>query len=336
VQAQQETALATARAEADERLESLKVKHEAALAAAQAQVQAQSEAGAAKADGQQRVEMLSKMLREQQAELSDGYRLSATIKLTAAMDKHVTLSLATAWALWRQGVALAELHSTSAATPSTATSDAATVAMQAEVASLAKQLSAATEAANDLTKTRDEAVASNLKVRADAMRAKSDAEREKSDLRADLQRATEAASQATARLNEQQEAATRPASGSQQKVEALSRMLREQQAEISDGYRLCAAIKLGSAVDKRVTLSLATAWTSWRLHAALVDDSCWAATDSVSLNSSLQSRPADRTRDSDLALDDTLDLSASFGELDDLRLDAVRPPAGRLRGHGAH
>ena len=56
----------------------------------------------------------------------------------------------------------------------------------------------------------------------------------------------------------------------QPKLEALSRMVKEQQAELADGYRFSARSKLGGAVDRKVSLRLAAAFSSWRTSVALV------------------------------------------------------------------
>ena len=126
---------------------------------------------------------------------------------------------------------------------------------QAEMDSLKHQLNDAMQAATRLTAARDEAVASSLKARAETMRARADAEREASELREELSRAHDAVGQVRATAE----------AGPSDKVKALSQMVREQQSELTDGYRLSAALKLGSSIDKRASLALAAAWARPRM-----------------------------------------------------------------------
>ena len=307
-QAQQEAMLAHARAEADEELVSARAQTERAVAAAKAEAQAalaaadeelvsvraQLEAsraavqvaaesaaiaaaqqGATAAEGltngeagRAKVEALSRMLQEQQAELKDGYRLSAFGKLAAAMDKRIGLSLATALAQWRgktdlismgeeRTAALTNLRSSS--TVATGTSIAA---LQIETTRLSSELSAATQAAMAADvryRAQLEATEAALAAaKAEAHAAKVAADTGLAHMRARLETAQTAVGATAA------EALTNGEAG-RAKVAGLSRMLREQQAELTDGYRLFASIKVASAVEKRLVVSLATVWARWRL-----------------------------------------------------------------------
>jgi SWI/SNF-related matrix-associated actin-dependent regulator 1 of chromatin subfamily A len=51
----------------------------------------------------------------------------------------------------------------------------------------------------------------------------------------------------------------------QPKLDALSRMVREQQAELMDGYRFAAAVKVGAALDRRVAMALSASLGAWRV-----------------------------------------------------------------------
>ena len=48
------------------------------------------------------------------------------------------------------------------------------------------------------------------------------------------------------------------------KVDAISRIMHEQQAELSDSYRFAAGCKVAVALERRITLALAFGFGSWR------------------------------------------------------------------------
>ena len=287
VRAQTARAVAAAKAEAqaalaaaDEELVSVRAQLEASRAAAK--VAAESAAAAAAAQksataaealtngeaGRAKVETLSRMLREQQAELTDGYRLSAYGKLAAAMDKRVVLSLATALAQWRGKndlISIGEEHTAALVdlrSSSTVATGASIAALQIETTRLSSELSHATQAAMAQARghrAQLEATEAALAVaKAEAHAAKVAADTGLAHMRARLETAQTAVGATAA------EALTNGEAG-RAKVAGLSRMLREQQAELTDGYRLFASIKVASAVEKRLVVSLATAWARWRL-----------------------------------------------------------------------
>ena len=208
------------------------------------------------------------MLQEQQAELTDGYRLSAYGKLAAAMDKRVVLSLATTLAQWRGKtdlISMGEEHTAALAdlrSSSTVATGASVAALQIETTRLSSELSAATQAAMAQARghrAQLEATEAALAVaKAEAHAAKVAADTGLAHMRSRLETVQTAVGATAA------EALTNGEAG-RAKVEALSRMLREQQAELTDGYRLFASIKVASAVEKRLVVSLATAWARWRL-----------------------------------------------------------------------
>ena len=80
----------------------LLVQLEAQLAAAsEARSEELQSTGLAGSAPRAKVESLARMLREQQEELSEGYRFSATSKLVAALDNRRRVSLAVAVGSWR-------------------------------------------------------------------------------------------------------------------------------------------------------------------------------------------------------------------------------------------
>ena len=287
--AQTARAVAAAKAEAqaalaaaDEELVSVRAQLEASRAAAKVAAESAESAGSAAAAqksataaealtngeaGRAKVEILSRMLQEQQAELTDGYRLSAYGKLAAAMDKRVVLSLATTLAQWRGKtdlISMGEEHTAALAdlrSSSTVATGASVAALQIETTRLSSELSAATQAAMAQARghrAQLEATEAALAVaKAEAHAAKVAADTGLAHMRSRLETVQTAVGATAA------EALTNGEAG-RAKVEALSRMLREQQAELTDGYRLFASIKVASAVEKRLVVSLATAWARWR------------------------------------------------------------------------
>ena len=270
-------------AAADEELVSVRAQLEASRAAAKVAAESAESAGSAAAAqksataaealtngeaGRAKVEALSRMLQEQQAELTDGYRLSAYGKLAAAMDKRVVLSLATTLAQWRGKtdlISMGEEHTAALAdlrSSSTVATGASVAALQIETTRLSSELSAATQAAMAQARghrAQLEATEAALAVaKAEAHAAKVAADTGLAHMRSRLETVQTAVGATAA------EALTNGEAG-RAKVEALSRMLREQQAELTDGYRLFASIKVASAVEKRLVVSLATAWARWRL-----------------------------------------------------------------------
>ena len=122
-QAQAEAAIAANQAELERALAAVKeaeAEKERAVAAARAEVEAESdvlagisatltngastEAAASSALLQPKLDAMARMVREQQAELSEGYRFMAVCKLSAALAQRRALALSGCMAKWRRAL----------------------------------------------------------------------------------------------------------------------------------------------------------------------------------------------------------------------------------------
>ena len=149
---------------------------------------------------------------------------------------------------------------------------AQSAAARAQAQQEAKLAHARAEADEELVSVRAQTARAVAAAKAEAQAALAAADEELVSVRAQLE-ASRAAAKVAAESAGSAAAAQKSATAAEAltngeagraKVEALSRMLREQQAELTDGYRLFASIKVASAVEKRLVVSLATAWARWR------------------------------------------------------------------------
>ena len=209
---------------------------------------------------------ISGIVREHQIELAESYRFSGALKLRAAIDTRAVVDLSLAFSLWTAVAHFLVAKSTQEQNAGAVELCELHVGLEQAKAELLAQR----DEIADLEKARDDATASSLKARADAMQIRMVADRELSDLREELRKATLLATEAENARAVDRDVSQRAdeAADSTCRAKALERMFCEQQAELSDGYRLAATSKLGALVDRQSFLWLHSALTTWRLAVA--------------------------------------------------------------------
>ena len=183
---------------------------------------------------------MSRMLEEQQEELTDGYRVVATVKLETAMGGHAGSALTNALERWRWACALLSAEQQSASGEV-----AERVALSQQVEALELKLVAGwrtlATAKETVAAARQEAVVAHGRETAATLKM------------VDMESQLVAASQEGA-----------AATSLWVRVESMSRMLEEQQQELADGYRLAATMKLGGVAGGRAGSALVHALERWR------------------------------------------------------------------------
>ena len=212
---------------------------------------------------QVRVASMARMLEEQQQELADGYRLAATMKLSAAVGGRAGSALAHAVERWRRACALLSTGQQSAALSGEVAEHAAlsqqVEALEAELAAERGALASAEAAA-----AKAKAEVGVARAEADAARQEVSSAHDEDDAAASLKLTRMAAQLATA--SQDGSAAT----SLRTRVASLSRMLEEQQQELADGYHMAATMKLGAALGGRAGSALAHAVETWRRASGLL------------------------------------------------------------------
>ena len=293
---------------------------------------------------QPKLDTMTRMLREQQAELKDGYRFAAACKVATALESRVSITLASGFGSWRRAAAVAgaEVERQAAVASAHAAADeraskasAAVNAAQAErsseLADLREQVQRHTTAADETERRLAAEVARSAQserathaaeaARGDAeaaaqaavAAARAEAEADRAAARAELESAlvaarTEAQAAAAAARDEHARAVAlvRAEAGAptadnarsvsvsvlQPKLDTMKRMLRDQQAELGDGYRFAAACKISASLAACISLKLAAGFASWRRASA----SMLAQDDRISGTSAAQSATAEPRR----------------------------------------
>eukprot|EP00964_Phaeocystis_antarctica_P141228 scaffold106211_cov63-Phaeocystis_antarctica.AAC.1 len=201
-----------------------------------------------------RVESMARMLEEQQQELADGYRLAATMKLSAAVGGRAGSALAHAVETWRCACALLSMgqQSASGEVEERAALSQQTQALEVKLAAGRKALASAEAAATE--------------AKADAEAARQEVGVARGDEKAASLKMTQMAAQLATASQDGGSAAT----SLRTRVESMSRMLEEQQQELADGYHMAATMKLGAALGGRAGSALAHAVETWRRAGALL------------------------------------------------------------------
>lgn len=184
--------------------------------------------------------LMARMLREQQDELRRGYLLSATCKLEATLDKRAFATLASAMSAWR------ELAGGCAQRKDVAEPSAVSGAM-------------AREQQHELRDAYRRTVLCRLEA-ALGSGALSSLARALSGWRRLVVADVEQQRSAQKSAPPARESAVAPA-----KEAFMARMLREQQAELREAYRLSASCKLAIVLERRIAALLARAFCSWRV-----------------------------------------------------------------------
>jgi len=209
---------------------------------------------------------LSQMLREQQEELTEGYRFSATIKLVSTLDQRRRMDLSAALGSWRivcMSLAAALREAEEGISPPPTFSDDAHEAMAARVADVELMLEHRKTQAEELLVARDAFEKAAAHARRDAEERTIAAQAASAEAAMQSLRVAELEQKLAATVEQARLAGAGEERG---KLSALSQMLREQQEELTEGYRFSATIKLVSTLDQRRRMDLSAALGSWRTY----------------------------------------------------------------------
>ena len=247
-EAASKAARASAQAEAEAALRSAEERFAQELAEREAALRASVESANNETnvrESQPKLDALSRMVREQQAELAEGYRFSARSKLASAVERRVGLRLAGSFAAWRTAVALVSAAAAQAQGAEQAVEPMRQSASEAEAearaAEAARVAAAAEEARRQLQATCDELSAEVATWR-----------------------------DAGALFEQERDAALRELAALRPTLSATVRVVHDQQVELAEGHRLSAASRLASTLDAKVGLRLAGSLATWRAFAALL------------------------------------------------------------------
>ena len=178
---------------------------------------------------QPKLDAMERMLKEQQGEVSEGYRFAAACKLSSVIERKAATSIALVFGLWRRACVLVEA--------SDAQQSMVATALQAAEA----EATAARAAETALSETKAALLAARKQTEASVAAAKAEAEKRVAG-----------------------------ASVHQPRLEMLERMVKEQQNELTEGYRFSASCKLGAALNRRSSLALLSGFDVWRRMVVVV------------------------------------------------------------------
>ena len=265
-----------------------------------AQATAEAEKAQASSGLDAKVRVMEDIIHDQQSELSGSHRFAAVCKLSGALEKRLTATLSSFFGAWhRYYLILAGTEQAKAFASATEAKGASEVAeLRAELGGRlleamrrmedmkveATKAAAALRDANTAQQAAvadgraavaaaqaqaEAAIASNQAELDKALAAVKEAEAEKERAVAAARAEVEAESDVLAGISATltNGASTEAAASSallQPKLDAMARMVREQQAELSEGYRFMAMCKLSAALAQRRALALSGCMAKWR------------------------------------------------------------------------